>query len=178
MSLRKQLPCGKELSYKLVAGPAGFARAQVGTEFEQTDCPNLLLVVQKRPAGAQKKPAAAKKEEEEDEEYEEHSPAPPDHDGEAQEEEEKEDEIENCDDKEEAAKPLEKTYKKMWYKNSLNFGVRQKFGAKSQIFCVGGKKVKMSKEELATIADEAITAMETGSMSEDQACTAAKAKVV
>jgi hypothetical protein len=178
MSLRKQLPCGKDLSYKLVAGPGGFARAQVGTEFEETDCPNLLLVVRKRPAGARKKPAAAKKEEEEDDEYEEPSPAPPDHDGEAQEEEEKEDEIEECEDKEEAAEPPLKTYLKMWYKNSLNFGVRQKFGAKSQIFCLGGKKVKMSKEELATIADEAITAMENGSMSEDQACAAAKAKVV
>ena len=43
---------------------------------------------------------------------------------------------------------------------------------------MGGKKVKMSKEELATIADEAITAMENGNMSEDQACAAAKAKVV
>ena len=59
MALRKQLPCGKEMSYKLVAGPAGFARAQVGTEFEETEVANLLLTVKKMPAGAKKKPAAA-----------------------------------------------------------------------------------------------------------------------
>ena len=178
MSLRKQLACGKELSYKLVAGPGGFARAQMGTEFEETDCPNLLLVVHKRPAGAQKKPAAAKKEEEEDDEYEVPSPAPPDHDGEAQEEEEKEDEIEECEDKEEAAEPPLKTYKKMWYNNSLNFGVRQKFGAKSQILSVGGKKCTMSKEEPGALADEAIVSMESGRMSEDEACKASRAKVL
>jgi hypothetical protein len=177
MSLKKQLPCGKELSYKLVAGPAGFARAQMGLDFEETDCPNLLLVVHKRPAGAQKKPAAAKKEEEDDE-YEDPLPDPLDDDGEAQEEEKKEGENEDGEVMEEAAKPQEKTYKKMWYKNSNNWGVRQKFGAKSQIFCLGGKKVTMSKEELATIADEAITSMENGIMSEDEARLAARAKVV
>ena len=68
MSLRKQLPCGKDLSYKLVPGPGGFAQALVGTEFEQTEVANLLLDVKKRPAAAaQKKPAAAQKEDCEEE---------------------------------------------------------------------------------------------------------------
>ena len=164
MSLRKQLPCGKDLSYKLVPGPRGFAQALVGTEFEQTEVANLLLDVKKRPAAAaQKKPAAAQKEDCEEE---------PDDLPEASDPEEVEEQA-----VEEEELPA-KTYHKMWYKNSNNFGIRQKFGAKSQIFCLGGKKCTMSKEELGALADDAIVSMESGRMSEDEACKASRAKVL
>jgi hypothetical protein len=162
MSLRKQLPCGKDLSYKLVPGPGGFAQALVGTEFEQTEVANLLLDVKKRPAAAaQKKPAAAQKEDCEEEPDD--LPADPE-------------EVEEPPFEEEGLPA--KTYHKMWYKNSNNFGIRQKFGAKSQIFCLGGKKCTMSKEELGALADDAIVSMESGRMSEDEACQASRAKVL
>jgi hypothetical protein len=175
MCLRRQLPCGKDLSYKLVAGPAGFAQALVGTEFEETEVANLLLAVQKRPAAAaQKNPAAAQKEESEDD---------PEYTGAVLEAEAAVPaavEVERADgeETEEAAKPSLKTYQKLWYKNSFSFGVRQKFGAKSQIFGVGGKRCTMSKEELGAVADEAIVSMEAGRMSEDEASKAAKARVL
>jgi hypothetical protein len=169
MSLRKQLPCGKDLSYKLVPGPAGFAQALVGTQFEQTEVANLLLEVKKRPAAAaQKKPAAAQKEAEEENSVEDEEEAP----------EEEAVEENSIEDEEEAAKPPAKTYKKVWHKNWLNFNIRQKFGAKSHIFCLGGKRCTMSKEELGALADDAIVSMERGLMSEDEACKAAKAKVL
>ncbi len=169
MSLRKQLPCGKDLSYKLVPGPGGFAQARVGTEFEQTEVANLLLDVKKRPAAAaQKKPAAAQKEAEEENSVVDEEEAP----------EEEAVEENSIEDEEEASKPPAKTYHKMWYKNSNNFGIRQKFGAKSQIFCLGGKKCTMSKEELGALADDAIVSMESGRMSEDEACKASRAKVL
>ena len=44
--------------------------------------------------------------------------------------------------------------------------------------CGGGKKCRMTKDQLAAIADEAVISMQNGSMSEEQACKAAKAKVV
>ena len=183
MALRKQLPCGKEMSYKLVAGPAGFARAQVGTEFEETEVANLLLTVKKRPAGAKKKPAAA----DASDDKSELSDPPVEEEGddleEKEQEDDKEEEEEQQEDedgkqKEPAEAPRPKTYSKMWYKNSLAFGLRQKFGAKTQVCCLGGKKCSMTKDQLAAIADEAIVPMQNGSMSEEQARKAAKAKLV
>ena len=149
-----------------------------------------------------KKPAAAKKKTEEDAEDDksELSDPPLEEEGDDLEEEEKdeEDDKEEEEDsqqkqnaeteeqqededgkqKEEAEKPRLKTYLKMKYKNSLSFGLRQTFGAKSQAFCLGGKQCSMTKDQLAAIADEAIVSMQNGSMSEEQACQAAKAKLV
>ena len=112
------------------------------------------------------------KDQEEDKEEEEDSQ--PKTNAETEEQQEDED----GKQKEEAEKPRLKTYLKMWYKNSLAFGLRQKFGAKTQVCCLGGKKCSMTKEQLAAIADEAIISMQNGSMSEEQACKVAKAKVV
>ena len=159
----------------------------MGTQFEETEVANLLL----RPAGAGKKPAAAKKKTEEDAEDDksELSDPPLEEEGddleaeEKDQEDDKEEEEEQQEDedgkqKEPAEAPRPKTYLKMWYKNSLAFGLRQKFGAKTQVCCLGGKKCSMTKEQLAAIADEAIVSMQSGSMSEEQACQAAKAKLV
>ena len=43
---------------------------------------------------------------------------------------------------------------------------------------MGGKRCTMSKEELGAVVDEAIVSMEAGRMSEDEASTAAKARVL
>ena len=69
---------------------------------------------------------------------------------------------------------FQKTYQKMWYKNSNSFGIRQKFFAKRQIFAIraNGKP----KEFLENVASSVIAKLESGELNEEQAQEWARAQ--
>ena len=60
----------------------------------------------------------------------------------------------------------QKTYTKMWYKNTYNVAIRQNFHAKQQIISCGGKACKLSRARLEALADQCIAKLESGEMSE------------
>ena len=49
--------------------------------------------------------------------------------------------------------PGKKHYQVLWYKNGHNVGIRQTFGAKTQIFGFGGKLCQKTEEELVAIGN-------------------------
>lgn len=159
--LHKVTPDGTETSYDLVEGPCGFARVSIGGVMVDTECPNLLLLANGRPAKTPKvtkKPATRAG-----------GPKPP--------AEEATEEAEDLEVAGEELAPVEKKYCKLWYKNGHAFGIRQKFGSKTQVFTVGGNSCGKTKEELAVIAEEAIAMLESGDKSEEQVKIIAKDKV-
>jgi len=57
-------------------------------------------------------------------------------------------------------------YLKMWYKNESAYGIRQKFGAKRQIFRLGGRRCALSEEELTSLANDALAKLHAGEAEE------------
>ena len=57
---------------------------------------------------------------------------------------------------------VDRSYRKDWYKNGKQYGVRQRFGAKKQICSVGGKACVLSQKSKERITDELINELEKG----------------
>ena len=73
--------------------------------------------------------------------------------------------MEEDEDKPAGIKP---TYHLLWYKNSRLIGIRQSFGAKTQICSFGGKKCDKSEKDLRHIGGLAIDRLSTGSLQETE----------
>ena len=181
---------GSKNAHSLQQGPNGFAVATLSNgETYETEVPNLTIVsrMYKKPAVMMKRPASAKLKSDTTDESDSACA------GEGQEEEDDADVrsdatryYESCDDGtecetikkpsavvspiEETAEPVEviRTYRKEWYKNHHTFGIKQSFGAKSQVFSVGGKRSNLSQKKLEKIADKIISLLE-GGMTESDA---------
>lgn len=160
---------GSRVETPLEPGESGFAVARVGGETIETEVPNILLQlsqsgVLKRPAGAG---GAAPKKRSSVAEAVEPTPAAHDADGAAGSARGEPIAAVHVGEGQVAAGSsggveLGRSYLKMWYKNSVAYGVRQKFGQRRQIFAVGGKSSKKTQEELGAIADEAILKLGAG----------------
>lgn len=139
---------GEQEAADLFPGENGFALARFGAELVETEVSNLLLdlskgvgagerskparrIVQKSPGAPPPSPPAGSLP----------GPAP------------------TTPEVVPASNAEQRRYSKMWYKNSAMFGIRQKHGAKRQIFAIGGQRSHRSKDQLAAIADEAIRRM-------------------
>ena len=182
---------GSNNSHSLQQGPNGFAVATLSSgDTYETDVPNLTIVssICKKPAVMMKRPASAKYTTESSDEGES---AEKEDDADVRSDvtryyesgdEGKDGEIMKKPSAvvspiEEVAEPVcegalceapLRTYRKEWYKNHHTFGIRQKFGARSQVFSIGGKKANLSHRKLETIADKIISLLE-GGMTESNA---------
>ena len=147
---------GMQEESPLVASPGGFATASFGDDEMKTEVPNLLMkapLVQgvfKMPAGVSAVSTDA------------HSVG---------EEEEAEGSGEEAGKGPEPRERVQgegraRKYSKMFYKNTASFGIRQCFGAKRQVACVSGKRLGLDKDALEKVADEAISKLESGSVTE------------
>ena len=192
---------GRVEKIKLVEGPSGFAVAMLTSgQPYSTEVPNLSLL----PPKVMKKPAkAAKKDEEEEQEDkekdeekgeekdEEKDEEEEQEDGDEQDEEEedrgegkKDQEVQQEQDHAEQEEHMEhkdaeqrRSYLKMWYKNGNAWGIRRTFFDKKQIFQVGGKSSRLTKEQLRSITDKAIVMMQEEGSSETDAKAWAMAAV-
>eukprot|EP00972_Heterocapsa_arctica_P053130 7824461-Heterocapsa_arctica.AAC.1 len=59
-------------------------------------------------------------------------------------------------------------YKLLFYKNNGSFSIRQKLGGNVQVFSFGGKKCKLSKEALQSIAEKVVVKLDRGEMSVEE----------
>ena len=147
----------------LVEGPDGFAIAKFSNLVHVTELANILLspvadLVKaraqakaeskqakkacKKPAAACKKPAAAEAAALAVEPAAESAAAPIDAGP--------------------AAEASVRNYQILWYKNGHNIGIRQLFGAKTQIFSVGGKNCHKTEVQLRAIGKIAIGDLNAG----------------
>jgi len=152
---------GERLAAPLEAGPNATAVARFGAEVVPTEVPNLALVgpIVKRPARHEPKTV---------------EPPVPDADAAAGAAEEGDEAAEGGDAKGEPASvdaegpagvpPLAapRKYCKMWYKNSHNWGIRQCFLGKKQIFSLSGVPGDEGKEQMGAVADAAIARLQGG----------------
>jgi hypothetical protein len=171
---------GLEKRARMSPGPDGFATARFenGDEFA-TEIPNLALV-----ASPMKKPAAAKGKAKAKETVEP-TEAPPEV-------------VAHAGPKEGSALVLyvapkekgkgegkgkahivaDRTYSKMFYKKANNFGIRQKFFGKRQVYTVSNRA--LGKDQLEAVASELIGALEAGLAEDDCAewCERAFGKLI
>ena len=102
------------------------------------------------------------KESTDDNEEDEKKNGDDDDENEESEEEEKKERDEEVEDEDE----VDILYTKMWYKNSNNYGIRQRQDPKQQIGSLGGKRCKLSQKSMASIADNLILRMSKGDLEE------------
>lgn len=165
---------GSQESVELRVGPGGFAIAPFASGDFVTEVPNLLLKPPPMPSTTtvRKKPAAAVVEDEDPEPADAPVAEGSEPDPVAEEPEEGADVA-----KEVGESPPAMTYAKLWYKHHHAFGIRQRKTPKTQIFTVGGKNARKSKERLSEIADTVIKMMEEEGYSEEQGKEWAKKEV-